>query len=53
MSTRAANRDLAVVALLGVVVCTHVFTEAAQRLGWTQVAIAAALYFAGRTAKLW
>ena len=52
MASRAANRDLVVVGLLGVVVCTHIFTNAAQDLGWGPVAIAAALYFAGRGVDL-
>jgi hypothetical protein len=53
MASRANNRDLATVALLAVVVCTHVFTNAAKKLGWTPVAIGASLYLAGRAAEMW
>jgi hypothetical protein len=53
MSSRANNVDLLVIGLVGVVVCTHVFTTAAQQLGWKPVAMSAALYLAGRSAELW
>lgn len=51
--SRANNRDLFVVGLVGVVVCTHVFTHAAQNLRWKPVAIVASLYLAGRAADMW
>ncbi len=43
----------AVLALLGVAVCTKVFTTAARRMGWSPLAVTAALFLAGRLATLW
>jgi hypothetical protein len=53
MASRANSVDLAVVGLLVVVVGTHVFTNAAKNLGWRPVAVAGALYLAGRAAEMW
>jgi hypothetical protein len=40
----------AALALVGVVICTKVFTSATRRLGWNALAIAAVLYVAGQLA---
>lgn len=44
--------DKLVLGLLGVAVCTQMFSGAASKLGWTPFAIAAALHLAGRAASV-
>jgi hypothetical protein len=41
----------AAVALLGVIVCTKVFTATARRMGWSSFAVGAALLVAGHLAS--
>jgi hypothetical protein len=43
----------AAVALLGVIVCTKAFTVAGRRMGWSTLAIGAALFIAGHLATRW
>ena len=43
----------AAVALLGVIVCTKAFTVTARRIGWSTLAIGAALFIAGHVATRW
>jgi hypothetical protein len=41
----------AAAALLGVIVCTKVFTSAARRMGWSALAVGAVLFVAGHLAS--
>jgi hypothetical protein len=43
----------AAVALLGVIICTKVFTSAARRMGWGALAVRAVLSVAGHLASGW
>lgn len=43
----------AALALLGVVVCTKAFTAAARRMGWSALAVTAAMFLAGHLASNW
>ncbi len=47
------NGGQAAVALLGVIICTKTFTSAARRMGWSTVAVGAALLIVGQFAARW
>lgn len=43
----------AALGLLGVIVCTKAFTAATRRMGWSALAVTAAMFLAGHLASRW
>ena len=43
----------AALALIGVIICTKAFTGATRRMGWSALAVGAALFIAGHLATRW